>query len=80
MAFGEVSIDAEDVLGDCQAEDGVTEDLEPFVRLGCVRLGTVAAMGERQLKQRLIGELVPQVSGQIVGVGRLVQESAPTWL
>lgn len=80
LAFCEVAVDAEDVLGDCQAENGVTKELEPFVRLGCVRLGTVTAMRERQLEQRMIGELVPQVSGQIVGVGRLFQESAPTWL
>ena len=80
LALGQVVVHAEDVLGDGQPEYGVAKKLEPFVRLGCVRLGAMTAVGQCELEQCGISELIPEIAGQIVGVGRLVQESAPTWL
>lgn len=80
LTFGQVVVGAVDVFGDGQAEYGIAKELEPFIRLGCVGLRTVASVGERQLQQCGVSELVPDGSGQFLGVGRLVQESAPTWL
>ncbi len=79
LTFRQISVDAEDVLGDSESENSITKELEPFVRLGCIGLGAVTPVGERELEQSGIGELVSQVAGEIVRVGRLVQESAPTW-
>ena len=69
-----------DVFGDGQAEHGVAEELEPLVGLGRVGFGAVAPVSQGQLQQRKVCELVPDGSGELLGVSRLVQESAPTWL
>ena len=80
MPLGKILVDAEDVLGDSEAENSIAEELEPFVRLGRLGLSAMTPVGESELEQRRIGELVSQIAGEIVGVGRLVQESTPTWL
>lgn len=80
FALREIPIDLEDVLRDSEAENGIAEELEPFVRLGRIGLGAMAPVRESELEQRRVGELIPKIPGEIVGVCRLVQESAPTWL
>ncbi len=80
LPLGEVIVNVIDVLGDCQPENGVAKELEPLIRLGGIRLCAVAPMSQSQLQQCGVSELMPDRSGQFLGVGRLVQESAPTWL
>lgn len=80
LPLGEIVVGGIDVFGDCEAEHGIAKELEPLVRLGCIRLCTVAAVCQRQLQKCGISELVPDGSSQFLGVGRFVQESAPTWL
>lgn len=78
LALGQLGIDVVDVFSDRQPEYGVAKELEPFIRLGCIRLCAIAPMSERQLQKCGVSELVPDCSSQFLGVGRLVQESAPT--
>lgn len=78
LPLGQVGINVVDVFGDRQPEYGVAKELEPFIRLGCIRLCAIAPMSESQLQKCGVSELVPDCSSQFLGVGRLVQESAPT--
>lgn len=80
LALGKIVVGAVDVFGDSQPEHGIAKELEPLIRLGCVRLCAIAPVGQCQLQKCGVSELMPDGSGQFLGVGRLVQESAPTWL
>ena len=59
----------EQVVGDHQAEDGVTEELEPFVRREPAVLGAPGPVAERQVQERVVGEAVAQVlTERVAGV------------
>lgn len=80
LTLGQIVVHPVDVFGHGQPEYRIAKKLEPFIRLGGIRFRAVASMCQRKLQQRRVGELVPDRSGQLLGVGRLVQDSAPTWL
>lgn len=42
---------SKEMVGDDETEDGVTEELEAFVRFLAVLLGAVRAVGERDLEE-----------------------------
>lgn len=46
LALGEIGVHGVDVFGDGQPENSVAKELEPFVRLGCIRLCAIAPMGQ----------------------------------
>jgi hypothetical protein len=50
----------EEVVGDDELEDGITEELEPFVVGALAVLGDHRTVGERPTEEARIGESVPE--------------------
>jgi hypothetical protein len=56
LAFGQVGVGEEQVVGDHQAQHGVTEELEPLVGRGALGLGAPRPVGQGAGQQLRVGE------------------------
>jgi hypothetical protein len=66
------------VIGHHQAEDGITEELEPFVRIGAGRLRTPRPMGQGAGEQLAVEKLTAQSPAERIELRVVCRQEAPS--
>ncbi len=76
LAFGQLRVGAEDVIGYDQTEDGITQELEPLVGLDRTALRAPRAMGDGMCQEGRVSAGPAQALRQRLQLGGAAQVAA----